>query len=92
MDKAIYEQIIKKKEFSQLPREDVRRAFAVFEKRQVSEEEKIRLTRDLLRKVFSVFTSKKLLKMRDYDSDWILKKHFSTKERLDFYEQLYQRI
>ena len=53
MDKKIFEKIITKKEFSKLPEIDVEKAFEHFERRQVSDEEKIRLTRDLLRKVFS---------------------------------------
>lgn len=92
MDKRLLEKITKKKEFSNLLREDVEKAYKVFEKRQVSEEEKIRLTRDLLRKVFSAFTSKKLLSLKDKDPQWILRKHISTKERLDFYGELYSRI
>jgi len=92
MDNTIYERIIAKRDFSKLPKRDVEVAFSHFAKRQTSDEEKIRLTRDLLRKVFSVFTSKKLLKMRDYDADWILKKHVSTRERLLHYEEIYHRI
>lgn len=92
MNSEIYEKIIQKKEFSQLPREDVERAWKHFEKRQTSEEEKIKLTRDLLRKVFSVFTSLKLLNLKRKESEWILKKHISTRERLPFYKEVYSRI
>lgn len=92
MDKETYEQITSKKDFSKLLKLDVEKAFEHFEKRQVSREEKIRLTRDLLRKVFSAFTSKKLLSLKDKDPEWILNKHLSTKERLPFYDELYSRI
>ena len=92
MDKKLFEKITKKKEFSNLPKEDVEKAFEIFEKRQVSEEEKIRITRDLLRRVFSAFTSKKLLSLKDKDSEWILKKHISTKERLPHYKELYSKL
>lgn len=92
MDKNIFNQIISKRDFSQLPELDVEKAFEHFEKRQVSIEEKIRLTRDLLRKVFSAFTSKKLLSLKDKDPEWILNKHISTKERLPHYKELYLRL
>ncbi len=91
----LIEKIIQKKEFSDLPEKDVEKVFEKFEKRQTSDEDKIKLTRNLLRKVYSVFTSSKLLNKKILDkksSEEILKKHFSTKERYDFYEQLYEKI
>ena len=92
MRREIYEKIINKKEFSQLPQKDVEKAFQNFEKRQVSDEEKIRLTRDLLRKIFSAFISKKILSLKNKDPEWILRKHISTRERLPYYSQLYSRL
>ena len=92
MRKEIYERIIKKKEFSQLPKKDVEKAFQNFEKRQVSDEEKIRLTRDLLRRVFSAFISKKILSLKNKEPEWILRKHISTRERIPFYNELYSRL
>ena len=92
MDKDVYEKIVQKKEFSNLPKKDVEKIYSLFEKRQTSEIEKIRLTRDLLRKVFSGFTSKKLLSLKDKDSEWILKKHLSTRERFNYYKEIYSRI
>ena len=92
MDEEIYEKIIAKKGFSQLPREDVKRAFVHFEKRQVSDEEKIRLTRELLHKIFGVFASGKLLSPKDKDIEWILRKHVSTRERLPYYKEIYERL
>lgn len=92
MEKEIYEEITKKKDFSHLPRRDVEMAFSIFEKRQVSDEEKIRLTRDLLRKVFSAFTSKKILSLKDKEPDWVLRKHLSTRERLAYYDEIYKRL
>ena len=44
MNPKIFEQIIKKKEFSQLPKKDVELAFSHFEKRQCSDGEKIRFS------------------------------------------------
>ncbi len=92
MDKKIYEKIIAKKEFSHLPKKDVERAFEHFKKRQVSEEEKIRLTRDLLRKIFSAFLSKKILSSKNKNVEWILRKHISTRERLPYYKKLYKKL
>ncbi len=93
MDKQeLIRQITLKKEFSQLPKKDVELAFSKFEKRQVSEEEKIRLTRELLHKVFSSFTSLKLLSLKNKDEEWILRKHLSTRERLPYYSEIYKRL
>jgi len=92
MKDEIYQKIISKKDFSELPKKDVELAFSKFEKRQTSDEEKIRLTRDFLRKVFSAFVSKKILSYKNKDSDWILRKHLSTRERLPNYEEVYDRL
>jgi len=92
MNKEIYDKIVQKKEFSQLPRKDVEVVYGKFEKREVSDVEKIRLTRDLLRKVFSGFTSKKLLSLKNKAPEWILRKHLSTRERLPYYAELYKKI
>ena len=91
-DKDLISKIIQKKEFSQLPLRDVGQAFSHFEKRQVSEEEKIRLTRELLHKVCGAFGSRKLFSVKDKEPEWILRKHLSTRERLPFYRQIYKRI
>jgi hypothetical protein len=92
MNKSILEEIRKKREFSQLPERDIELAYKQFEKRQASEEEKIKLTKELLRKLFSAFVSKKLLSLKEKEPEWILRKHISTKERLPYYEQIYKRI
>ena len=88
----IMKKIISKKDFSQLPKKDVEKVYQIFEKRQCSDEEKIRLTRDLLRKIYSAFTSAKLLNIKDKDEEWLLRKHLSTRERLDFYSKLYSKL
>lgn len=94
MNKETYGKITSKKEFSQLPRQDVERAYSHFERRQTTEEEKIKLTRNLLREVFSGFSSVKLFSSRKktMDAEKILKKHLSTRERLPYYTGLYKRI
>jgi len=92
MDEKIFDKIIQKKDFSMLPVKDVERAFSHFEKRDTSDEEKIRLTRELLHKVFGAFTSRKLLSPKNKDAEWILRKHLSTRERLGFYEKVYKMV
>ncbi|MDP3992470.1 MAG: hypothetical protein Q8P79_03130 [Nanoarchaeota archaeon] len=84
--------IIQKKEFSQLPEKDAEMAFSHFEKRQTSDEEKIRLTRELLHKVFGAFGSRKLLIPKNRTSEWVLRKHMSTRERFSYYKKIYARI
>lgn len=92
MDRETFESVVKKKEFSQLPRKDVEKAFSHFENRQVSDVEKVRLTRELLHKVFGAFSSRKLFSSKERDAEWFLRKHLSTRERLGFYEDVYKRI
>jgi hypothetical protein len=88
----ILNKIISKRDFSKIPFGDILLAYKKFEKRQCSDEEKIRLTRDLLRKVYSAFTSGKLLNIKDKDEEWFLRKHLSTKERLNSYLELYNKL
>ena len=84
--------IMSKKEFSRIPEKDIWLAYEKFERRQCSEEEKIRLTRDLLRKVYSAFVSGKLLNIKDKSEEWFLRKHLSTRERLGYYKELYEKL
>ena len=88
----LIQKVISKKEFSQLPEIDVELAYKKFERRQCSDEEKIKLMRDFLRKEFSAFASDKILSPKNKDEDWILRKHLSTRERMNFYEEVYSRV
>ncbi len=88
----LIQKITQKKEFSQLPRRDVELAFEKFNKKSYLDEEKIKLTRNLLRQVFSSFTSQKILSLKNKDEEWILRKHLSTRERFPYYEEIYKRI
>ena len=81
-----------KKEFFEIPEKDIWMTYSKFERRQCSEEEKIRLTRDLLRKVYSAFVSGKLLNIKDKSEEWFLRKHLSTRERLNSYKELYEKL
>lgn len=88
----IIEKIKWKKEFSQLPDKDVLMAFEKFDNDNYSDEEKVKFTRDLLRKVFSGFSGKKLLGLKNKTADEILIKHLSTRERYNHYKEIYDRI
>jgi len=92
MNKEVFKKIKEKREFSQLPEKDIEIAYEHFAKRQTSEEEKISLTKELLRKVFSAFISKKLLSLKNKEPEWILRKHISTRERLPYYSEIYKKI
>ena len=92
MNKKILELIKKKRELSQISEKDIEIAYSRFEKNDLLEEEKIEKTREILRKNFIAFVSKKLLSQKDKDIEWILRKHISTKERLPFYQEIYNRI
>ena len=88
----ILERIREKREFSQLPEKDIEMAYEHFTRRQTSEDEKIKLTKEVLRKIFSAFVSKKLLSLKNKDEQWILRKHISTRERLPHYKEIYKRL
>ncbi|OGJ12773.1 hypothetical protein A3K82_02425 [Candidatus Pacearchaeota archaeon RBG_19FT_COMBO_34_9] len=92
MNDKILEKIREKREFSQLPEKDIEIAFSRFEKRQASEEEKINLAKELLRKVFSAFISKKLLSLKNKEPEWVLRKHISTRERMPYYKEIYKKF
>ena len=84
--------IMEKKEFSQLPRKDVEMVYSNFNGKGFLTEEKIKFTRALLRRMYTAFFSKNLLKNKLKDFEWFLKKHISTRERLGNYEFLYKKI
>ena len=88
----IIEKIISKREFSELPKKDVELVYSFFEGKGLVQEELIKSTRDLLRKMYTAFVSSKLLNIKDKDPEWFLKKHISTKERFGNYVEVYSRI
>jgi len=90
--KELIKKIMQKKEFSELPKKDVEMAFGKFERRQTSDEEKVKLTRNLLVRIFSAFMSRKLFSSKEREPSWILRKHLSTRERIPYYEKIYERI
>ncbi len=93
MKKEIFNQIKKKKEFSQIPEKDIEKAWKIYEKNEhISEEEKIKKTRNLLRKIYSGFGGKKLLMWKNKSAEEILEKHLSTRERFKYYGEIYSRL
>ena len=89
----LIDRIMQKKEFSKLPHEDVVLAFEKFDKPRNSEYQKLKLTRNFLRGIYSSFSSRKLLSVsKTKEADWYLIKHKSTKERYDYYKEIYGRI
>ncbi len=92
MNKKILEEIRKKRELSEISEKDIEIAYSRFKERDIDEDEKIILTKELLRKCFNSFTSKKLLSLKDKSPEWILRKHISSKERLPFYKKVYRKI
>jgi len=93
MNSEILDKITEKKEFSQLPKKDVELAFEKFDKDRNSDYQKLKLTRNFLRGIYSSFSSRKLLSLNKLkEIDWYLMKHKSTKERYIYYEEVYKRI
>jgi len=90
--RELLEKITDKKEFSDLPVGDVEKAFSRFDKDIYSDTEKIKLTRNLLREIFSSFTSRKILSLKEKNKDWILNKHLSTRERVGSFVKIYSRV
>ena len=88
----IIEKVIAKKEFSKLPKKDVEKAFSLFDKQEYSDIEKVKMTRELLKRVFTAFMGRKIMNPKDKDARWFLLRHVSTKERFDFYEEVYKKI
>lgn len=88
----LLQKITAKKEFSQLPKKDIEKAFELFNKEEYSELEKVKLTRDLLKKIFTAFMGRRIMNPKDKDARWFLLRHVSTKERFDFYEEVYKKL
>ncbi|HRZ85852.1 MAG TPA: hypothetical protein P5277_03665 [Candidatus Paceibacterota bacterium] len=84
--------IMEKKEFSRLRKIDVLKAFSFVENRNFADEKKIKLTRDLLRQVFSAFINTRIFSFKERSYEDVLKKHKSTNERFNSYGEVYLRI
>ncbi len=88
-EKEIIEKIKQRKQYSGILDSSVKR---VLDSVKGDDEDKIKKTRSNLRKVFSAFLTNKVLKGKIKDSKIILKSHVSTRERADFYLEIYKRI
>jgi hypothetical protein len=94
VDQELIQKITEKKEFSRLPKKDVEIAFKKFDKERNKDYQKLKLTRNFLRKIYSSFSSRKLFGKinKEKEISWFLSKHKSTKERLPFYGEVYKKI
>ncbi|MBI2043485.1 hypothetical protein HYT25_03800 [Candidatus Pacearchaeota archaeon] len=92
MNPSLYKKIIAKKEFSQLPKKDVLMALEKFEKKNLNDWQKIKMTRGFLRKIYSSFSSRKVFSTKGKNVEWYLMKHKSSKERFPYYNEIYERI
>ena len=68
--KELLEKITSKKEFSQLPKGDIGVAFKKFDKPFYTDIEKIKKTRELLRRIYTGVISYKLLNPKDKPPEW----------------------
>lgn len=93
--KELIKKITEKKEFSELPGRDVELVYEKFDKRNINEYQKLKLSRQFLRRLFSSFSSRKLFSEgvleKDRGVNWILNKHKSTKERFENYKEVYEK-
>lgn len=84
-----------KKEFSNLPKKDVELVYGRFDKKDINDYQKLKLTRQFLRRIFSSFSSRKLLNEsvleKGKDIGWFFSKHKSTKERFENYKEVYEK-
>src|SRR3989344_545994 len=92
MNQELYEKITQKKEFSKIPRKDVEAAMEKFEKKNLNDWQKAKMTRQFLRKIYSSFSSRKVFSSKGKSAEWYLMKHKSSKERFPYYNEVYERI
>jgi hypothetical protein len=93
--KELIEKIMQKPELRDIPPEDAEMALSMCAKKEMPEEEQIRCAREILHRAYGAFGSRKLLSPRDKKergTEWILKKHLSTRERIPYYSGIYKRI
>ncbi|MDO8468043.1 MAG: hypothetical protein Q7S56_03815 [Nanoarchaeota archaeon] len=88
----IIDKIMEKTNYSGLVRSDVEKIYDKFSSKYKDEEDIIKEVRNFLRVNYSGFSGKKLFKWTDKEADDILKKHLSTRERFNFYEEVYSRL
>lgn len=82
-------EVKKKSEFKEIPDSIVERVLNLKEIKRLDDDDKVKQTRAILRKYYTVFMTNKLLKDK-LSSDEVLKKHLSSKDR--DYEKLYSKL
>jgi len=87
----IIEKIREKKEFSQIPIEDIKKVYLEIDKKDYMATDTIKETRDLLRKMYTAFIGSKILTKKDKDADWMMSRHISTKERMKYFPFVYSK-
>lgn len=93
MDKReLLKKVMEKSELREIPLEDAEMALSLCIKKGNSDEENIECTREILHRAYGAFSSRKLFSPKERTSEWILKKHLSTRERLPYYNKIYSRI
>lgn len=91
-DAELIDWIMKKPQYAELPRKDVEMVFQQFSRKKYGDEEIKKLVREKLRMMYSSFSGKKLFLWKGKSADEVLKKHLSTRERYEHYEEIYERI
>lgn len=93
------EKIMQKPELKEIPIEDVELALSLCLKKEDSDSERIRCTREVLHRAYGAFGSRKLFvnsskscQNKTRNAEWILRKHLSTRERIPYYNEIYGRI
>ena len=92
MNPLLYEKITQKKEFSKIPRKDVELAIEKFENKNLNDWQKMKMTRQFLKKIYSGFSSRKVFSTKGKSAEWYLMKHKSSRERFEHYSEIYERI
>lgn len=88
----LLEKIRDRRMYRSLPFADISAALDSIDKKTLTDEERIKKTRDVLRRAFSSFAGRKLLNWKGRSPEEILAKHLSTRERLPHYEEIYSRL
>lgn len=82
-------EVKKKSEFKEIPDSIIERVFNLKEIKRLADEDKVKQTRAILRKYYTVFITNRLLKDK-LSPEEVLKKHLSSKDR--DYGELYPKL
>jgi len=90
-EEELIEKIRDKKEFREIPIEDIKLVYIEIYKKGYTNEGTIKESRDLLRKMYTAFVNEKILTKKEKDAEWFMSKHISTKERINDYPFVYKK-